>query len=552
MGAAEAQLLLDGAGIAVAERDVFDLVERTEGWPAGLYLAALAMNAGSSRADIVQPITGGDRFIGEYLRSEFLDRVSRADVSFLVRTSILDRLCGPLCDVTVGASRSARTLDRLERRNLLVIPLDRRGEWYRYHHLFRELLRAELQQREPEMIAELHSRAAAWYEANGFPEQAIDHAQHAGDASRVARLVLDVCNAVWASGRLETVLRWMEWFTSNRRLEDHPAIAVHGALIHALIGNAGDAERWATTADRATFTGTLPDGNTMHGTLAYLRTHRCAATESHVMSRDAESALEGLSPTSPYRSAMLHAIGAAHLLGRDPDAADLYFVRAVDEATSAGTLPFLPLILTERGIIATEREAWAEADSLARAALTMMSGEQYDNYWTSALVYAWCARVSARRGDLTQARDLATRAARLRPLLTYALPVVSVQALLELGRAYIALADPGGAGAVLGQADDILQHRPDLGTLPDQVTDLRSRLESLQAEMVGTSALTTAEFRLLPLLSTHLTLAEIGDRLFVSRATVKTQTISVYRKLGVSTRGEAISRLQQVGLAPSP
>ena len=188
MGLAEAQLLLDAAGIDLTEPEVNDLVERTEGWPAGLYLAALAMNAGSRHADIAQRFTGGDRFMGDYLRSEFLDRVSRADVSFLVRTSILERLCGPLCDVTVGASGSGRILDRLERSNLLVIPLDRRGEWYRYHHLFRDLLQAELQQREPEMITELHTRAAAWYEANRFPEAAIEHAQHAGDADRVARL----------------------------------------------------------------------------------------------------------------------------------------------------------------------------------------------------------------------------------------------------------------------------------------------------------------------------------------------------------------------------
>ena len=527
-----------------------DLVERTEGWPAGLYLAALAMKAGSRHVDIAQRFTGDDRFMGDYLRSEFLDRVSRADVSFLVRTSVLERLSGPLCDVTVGATGSGRILDRLERSNLLVIPLDRRGEWYRYHHLFRDLLQAELHQREPEMIAELHTRAAAWYEANRLPEEAIEHAQQAGDADRVARLLLDIMNPVWASGRLETVLRWIEWFPANTRIEEYPAIAVHGALIHALSGNAGDAERWATAAERTTFTGTLPDGNTMEGTLAYLHTLMCR-NGLEAMSRDAESALQGLSPTSPYRSTMLHAQGVANLLAGELDSADLHFARAIEEATSAGTLPFLALLLTERGIVATEREAWAEADALAQQALSMMTDGQYDDYWTSALVYAWCAHVAARRGDPAQARDLASRAARLRPLLTHALPVVSAQALLELARAYITLAEPGGASAVLRQAKDLLQRRPDLGAVPKQVAELRSKLETLRGDMVGASALTAAELRLLPFLSTHLTFPEISDRLFISRHTVKSQAISVYRKLGVTSRGDAIARLQQLDLAPS-
>ena len=159
------------------------------------------MKAGGSSTEIGATFTGDDRFMGDYLRSEFLDRVSRAEVLFLTRTSILDRMCGPLCDAVIGGTRSGDVLERLERRNLLVVPLDRRREWYRYHQLFRELLSSELRRREPANVAELHLRAATWCEANGQPEAAIDHAQAAGDADRVARLVLQLANPVWASGR---------------------------------------------------------------------------------------------------------------------------------------------------------------------------------------------------------------------------------------------------------------------------------------------------------------------------------------------------------------
>ena len=147
-----------------------------------------------------------------------------------------------------------------------------------------------------------------------------------------------------------------------------------------------------------------------------------------------------------------------------------------------------------------------------------------------------------------QGRQLLARAARLRPLLTYALPVESARALLEMARAYIALADPGGARAVLTQANDIFKQRPDLGNLPQQAHELRAKIETMHAESSGASSLTTAELRLLPMLSTHLTFPQIGDRLYISRHTVKTQAVSIYRKLGVSSRNEAIDRMHELGL----
>jgi LuxR family maltose regulon positive regulatory protein len=171
-----------------------------------------------------------------------------------------------------------------------------------------------------------------------------------------------------------------------------------------------------------------------------------------------------------------------------------------------------------------------------------------DDYWTSALVYAWLARVALHRGDVAQGRDHVARAARLRPLLTYALPVVSAQALLEMARAYIALADPAGGRAVLRQVHDIFHQRPELGVLPAQADALRLQLDTLRGNAPGASSLTTAELRVLSLLPTHLSFREIGERLYVSRHTVKTQAISIYRKFDVSSRSEAIARMHEVGL----
>jgi LuxR family transcriptional regulator, maltose regulon positive regulatory protein len=547
MGPQEAACLLKGAGAEAGEAAVRDLLQRTEGWPAGLYIAALAMKSGTRQREAGYTFTGDDIFMGDYLRSELLDRVSGAEASFLARTSVLDQMCGPLCDAVLGEKGSGRVLDRMESRNLLVVPLDRRREWYRYHHLLRELLQSELRRQEPELAADLHFRAAAWFEANGMPEAAIEHAHAAGDYDRLTRLVLGLQQPVWASGRVETVLRWMEWLRDVTSAEHYGAIAVHGSLIFALLGQPAEAERWAAAAERASPAGILPDGSTMAGTLAYLRAILCRDGIGQ-MRRDAQAAWDGLSPASPYRATMLYTEGISYLLEGDPDRAGPVLARADDVAIGAGSLPLAALVMAERCAVAAHRGDWPAVTALAQRAAGIVEDGCLGDYWTSALVYAWAARAELHCKDVPQARYYLGRASRLRPLLTYALPAVSVQALLEMARAYLMLADHGGAAAVLAQARDILQQRPDLGVLPGQAAGLRSRLATLKTGSAGASSLTAAELRLLPLLSTHLSFREIGERLFVSPHTVKTQAYSAYRKLGVSSRSDAVARARELGL----
>ncbi|MFY9776159.1 MAG: LuxR C-terminal-related transcriptional regulator [Trebonia sp.] len=547
MGPREADSLLKGAGVEADEASVRDLLQRTEGWPAGLYIAALALKSGSRNSDVGFTFTGDDVYMGDYLRSELLDRISGAEASFLIRTSVLDRMCGPLCDAILEETGSTAALEQMEARNLLVIPLDRHREWYRYHHLLRDLMRAELRRREPDLILDLNFRAAAWFEANAMPEAAIDHAQAAGDYDRVARLILELQQPVWASGRVETVLRWMDWLRDIPSAEYYGAIAVHGSLIFALLGQPAEAERWAAAAERASPGGVLPDGSIMEATLAYLRAILCR-TGIGEMRRDARIAWEGLSPASPYRATMLYTEGISYLLEGDLARAEPILARALDLATQAGSLPLAGMILAEQCGVAAERDDWPEVTALARRAATIVETGHFGDYWTSALVYAWASRASAYRGDVGQARFYLGRASRLRPLLTYALPVGSVQALLEMTRSYITLADPEGAAAVLAQVHDILQQRPDLGVLPELAGQLQASLATANARAVGASSLTAAELRLLPLLATHLSYQEIGERLFVSKNTVKTQAYSAYRKLRVSSRSEAVVRTRELGL----
>jgi len=380
-----------------------------------------------------------------------------------------------------------------------------------------------------------------------MPEAAIEHAQAAGDAEWVARLVLEVMQPIWASGRVDTVLRWMGWLEEKTWVEHYAAIATHGSLIHALLGQAGAAERWAAAAEEGSRAEMLPDGSTVAATLAYLRALRCCDGVEQ-MRTDAVTALAGLSPSSPYRATMLQTEGVASVLEGDLDRGEQSLAHATDVAIAAGAAPFVPVVLAQRGMVAIQRNDWSAADALAEQAYALVRGGEFDDYWTSALVYAWLAHMAVHRGDIAEARRHLTRAARLRPLLTYALPVASVQALLEMGRSYLALADPHGARAALKQIEAILRQRPALGTLTTDAAGLRDQVDTVGTGSAGASSLTAAELRLLPLLPTHLSLREIGERLYVSRHTVKSQAIAVYRKLGVSSRSDAIKRMRELGL----
>jgi LuxR family maltose regulon positive regulatory protein len=547
MSTDEAPELLKYAGVDVDHTDVAGLVERTEGWPAGLYLAALAMGAAPANRDVGFTFSGDDRFMSDYVRSELLDHLSPDEVEFLTRSSVLDSLSGPLCDATLGTVGSQRVLEELESRNLLLVPLDRRREWYRYHHLFGELLRAELDRREPGRAAALHRNAAAWCEANGRDETALGHAQAAGDVDAVARLMLELVQPVWASGRVSTVNHWMDWLEERRVVSDYPEIAIHGVLIYALLGRTGDAERWVGAVEAAARTGTLADGSSVEALYAYL-TSLLARDGVARMRADAQAARHGLDPRSPYRATMLFTEGLSYVLEDDPERADPILAAAADAADSAAAAPLTAVVLTERAMLAAGEQRWSDADDLTERALAIMAEGPFDDYWTSALVYAWAARVAVRRGEVGPARGWLDRAVGLRPLLTHVLPVVSMQALLELARAYIALTDTAGARAVLRQAAEITQRRPRLGVLPEQAEQLRLQLDTMAGQSIGASALTTAELRLLPLLPTHLSFREIGERLYVSRHTVKTHVTSIYRKLGVSSRTEAIDRMEVLGL----
>jgi LuxR family transcriptional regulator, maltose regulon positive regulatory protein len=429
----DARALLEGAGVGLDDAEVSELIARTEGWPVGLYLAALALQAGGPPATAGPGFTGDDRFMADYLWSELLGHLPPERVVFLTRTAVLDRMCGPLCDAVLDTTGSSDVLAWLEASNLLLVPLDRRRQWYRYHHLFHELLTAELNRREPELIPALHRRAAGWCEANGLPETAIDHAQAAGDADRVARLVWSMAMPAYGTGRVDTARRWFGWFEDQGLLGRDPPVAVLGAWLQALVGQPAAAERWADAAEHGPVAGTLPDGSSVQSYLALLRALLCRNGVDR-MRADTQAALDELDPGSQWRPTAQLLEGICYLLAGQADRADIILARAVEVATGARALPAAAIALAERSVVAMHQQDWKQAGTLAEQAQGVVRAGRLDGYVASALVHAVAARVAVQRGDVQGAQEQLGRAARLRPLLTYALPYFAVQTLLELGR----------------------------------------------------------------------------------------------------------------------
>ena len=309
----EAGQLLSTAGIDLDATALTELTERTEGWPAGLYLAALSQRAGAPSSAGITDVAGDDRFVSDYFRLELLSRLPPEQARFLKYTSVLERMCGALCDSVLQTAGSANELERLERTNCFVVPLDRKGEWYRYHHLFGELLRTELERSEPDVVASLNGRAMAWCMAHDLPEEAVAYAHAAGETDTLAGLLDTLVLPLHYDGRTETVDEWLRWFTDDD-LVRYPALAVYGAWIRALTGRPDEAERWLALADGATSTIALSDGSaTIEPWVATLRAHMMRDGVEQALA-DAELALDQLPAGSPWIPTALLARGVAHAL----------------------------------------------------------------------------------------------------------------------------------------------------------------------------------------------------------------------------------------------
>ena len=548
----EARELIAREGIKLSGNSLELLVERTEGWPAGLYLAALWLRDFAEPDEGVQAFAGSARQIADYLTAEVLTALDPQTRDFLVRTSVLDRFTPEMCDAVVDREDSAAVVAQLARSNMFLVASDARGEWYRYHHLFGELLRLELG---PEETHTVRRRATAWCRAHGHIEDAIEYAAAGGEAELVAELLVDHDRELVWGGRIGQFLRWVRWLPSELLIE-RPSLPAEGALAASLLGAPEvEIQRLLTVAERA-------------------RRERPELWSPYVEAIAEVTRANGLS-CGDVGGAVDHArraVAAARESGADVLAVGvlaalsqaLYFAGDLDEARRlaleaaerpdgpcvaegyVGSLGLLALIDAERGR-SESAQAWAHhAISFARQRF------QADS-WVAALPRLGLALAYVAAGRLDEAEREALRGERLRrsPQPT----VGHAHALLTLAQVRIARSRLARAAGDLARAQRSIAEFRDPGRLAAIATRVERDLMAARAidkECHILEQPSPAELAVLRGLTDGLSRREIGDRLYISLNTVKSHTRELYRKLAATSRNDAVGRAEALGLLNTP
>jgi LuxR family maltose regulon positive regulatory protein len=542
----ESASLLAAAEVVLGGEDLAELHRRTEGWAAGLYLAALYLREGGSLPGAAASFGGDDRFVSEYVESEFLARISARQRAFLTRAAVLERMSAPLCEAVLDQPGAGAVLAELAGSNLLLVPLDRRGQWYRYHHLFRDMLRAELERTEPALVPLLRRRAAGWCQRHDLPEEALEYAMAAGDVEAAARLIDQLASPAHRQVRFATVQRWLRWLDDRGGMEAHPIAAAYAAVFAATSGRPAEAERWADAVDRWLDQDTArPADPAAEAQASWMRYTLCRDGVEQ-MRADADQAAHRYAAAGLVTAGGVPTTqGIARILCGDLDGGDAFLEDTIrNEDTAAPDV--LVRALAQRALVAMERHRWDQAEAFAGQARSVLDRTGIEKY---SLLCAVQARLALHRGDIAAARRELFSAQELRPLLTYALPYLAIQFRIELIRVHLALSDLAGARTLMREVDELLQRRPKMGILVGEAEALRARLSRKRGPGdTGAFTLTAAELRLLPLLTTHLSIPEIAAELFVSPNTAKTHAVSIYRKLGASTRTQAVTRARELGL----
>ena len=393
-------------------------------------------------------------------------------------------------------------------------------------------------------MGDLHRRASAWFAAHGNADRAIDHALAAGDVDDAGRLITAVAIGAFHRGQITTVARWLVRFDAAD-FERLPPLAVIAGWLSAMAGRADQAALMADIADRSSFTGRPGDGSASFASQrAMLRAGMCRNGPRDMLA-NAKLAVDEEPFDSPWRGHALFLLGSAHLLLGDADAADECLAQSVEAGTRLRATNISALAV--RAGLWLARDDWDTAAEYIEQSRREIVTFRYEGLAQALLTYAISARVAIHRGDLDGARADLVRAQLVRPI-AQAIPWMSVLALTHAARAYIALSDVAGARQAIREAEDLVRRQPLVGSLTTELLVTRRELEGAMTALAGPSSLTAAELRVLLLLPTYLSFEEIGDRLAITRNTVKSHAMSIYGKLQASSRGEAVERAVELGL----
>jgi LuxR family transcriptional regulator, maltose regulon positive regulatory protein len=533
---------------ATADDEALDgLLELTEGWATGLYLATLA-GEGRPPGEWLRPLRGNLRTIAGYLTAEVLERQPAELQEFLLRTSILDQLCPGLCRAVTGNDDAPEHLARLARENLFVTALDDRDEWYRYHHLFAELLAAQLERHEPDEAPRLHGRAAAWYRQRGDAGRAVRHWVAAGDTNAAAWPSFVAVQEYVDHGQVESARRLLDVFT-DAELSRHLALTMAAGWFYGtVIGDPSRGERWRHAAcSVAVGDECMPDHQGSWrawqlGLRAFLAPDGVTG-----MLKDAESSVACEQPSFAHAVESQRVLGVATYLNGAPRRASRAFKDllrdSADPLTCSYGLAFLSLIAADEG-------CWDDARELDRRALELTPGMALDlspgMYMAMPILLAHARVVAA--GPDSAWRDQVVSCERYLANMVPQIPWRIMLICVVLGEICLKHGEPGDADRWASRAEVQLRASRDTGMLSGRVARLRQSVEELRMA----DPLTSAERRILDLLPTQLSAPQMAARLFVSGNTVKSHVSHLYTKLGVTTRTAAVERARELGLLRPP
>jgi LuxR family maltose regulon positive regulatory protein len=546
----EGRILVEGLLPGLGPAQVDDLVRRAEGWPTGLYLMVLAIQTrGPAGVDRLAAGVGvADRFIVDYLRAEVLSGYGDDTRDFLRRTSILDELQGPLCDAVLGRHDSSAVLRHLADQIQLVVATDPAGHHYRYHHLLADALLADLEGEEPWRAADLHRSASQWYATHGDLDAAIRHAKAGGDLERAGVLVWAGLPSCIATGRPDRLGRWLAGL-DDAQISDDRWLSLAAAWLWLQTGDPERMTRWLLVAEEHA-------GPAWRSTIAD-DTYAASLGAIHltIWDGDLEDVLElcravaaGMPPTSGFRVAAILNEGTALALTRRFHEG----LASLKEAERLGQALGVPVVEANaqawQGILALIADDRASAAPHIERAAELIEDHRLDRLTTSAfsvtavaLLHAMHGRKEQARATLATARRLTAQARRIAPWFVVAGPLLQARAAILLGEG--ALARTLWADARAHMSRDLA------GTvLTDLLTDTEAMLRTIQSDGIAASTITAAEMRVLQFLPSRLTFQQIGEHLFLSLNTVKTHAMSIYRKLGATSRDDAVARALALGL----
>jgi LuxR family transcriptional regulator, maltose regulon positive regulatory protein len=535
--------VLSRASVSWPQGAVEELHSRTEGWAAGIALAAM-VRPGPGETAVPIGLPGTAREVAGYFFDEVLRRQAPVLREFMLSTSVVGRLSAPLCDAMTNRSDSAGLLAQLEHDNAFVVPLDRQRTWYRYHHLFREMLGAELGRQFPEAARGLLDRAAAWHERDGGADEAFEYARAIGDFDRAGRVLMRNMEELVSWGHFETARRWLDR-CGDDEIESDPKLAIGAGWFAGHLGEAERARRYVRAAQRFDLDVPSPDeASTLRASMINLRSTLGLDGVSQMLD-DGLSLLASEAPagTRWLRSGYRICGAAQIMLGRTQEAIESFeqmvWLTEDNDQRRAGRAFCLGYL----GLACIELGDWPRARRYCDEAAEVM--RDHESTVDGLPVRMARAAILARDGDVAEAaRHLAALQpllARMRssPLLCADLSARCAEIAHEAGQREAALALYEAARRACSQV-------PDAGAIPLRLGRLERRMSPGSRPQ---ASLTPAEMRVLRQLATHRTLQEIAQHLHVSRSTVKTQVASIHAKLGVTSRAQAV---EAAGLGPIP